>query len=156
MVLSAVQTTMFLEDLAHMGIPHPTVIHLQQEGIIIVDDISDFDKTIIEQLSANFCSPAGRVQYPNHSDNVDAMIPTPMLVLGARSRTRITTAVKMARYYDTFDRLITLLNMTWSQTVKNFQIQWKALKDKKNNYEPDVPEITNALHVIKWTKSFRD
>ena len=58
----------------------------------------------------------------------------------------------MARYHDTVDRLITLLNMTWYQTVKNFQIQWKALEDKKKNDEPDVPDITNPLHVIKWTK----
>ena len=57
MVLSAVQTTMFFEDLAYMGIPHPTVIQLQQEGIIIVDDISDFDKTIIKQLAVNLFSP---------------------------------------------------------------------------------------------------
>ena len=75
-----------------------------------------------------------------------------MLVLGARYRTRITSAVKMARYYDTVDRVITIWIMTWYQTVKNFQIQYKALEDKKKNDDPDVPEITKALHVIKWTK----
>jgi hypothetical protein len=44
MVLTGGNTTTFFEDPAHMGIPHATVIQLQQEGIIIVDDIADFEK----------------------------------------------------------------------------------------------------------------
>ena len=132
------------------------MIQLLQDGIIIVDDIAYFDKTTIEQLSANICSPTGRVQYLNHSDNVDAMILSLLFMFGARSRTRITTALELVRYYDTVDPIITLSNMTWYQNVKNFQFQRKALEEKKENDKPDIPAITNTLHVIKWTKSFRD
>jgi hypothetical protein len=53
MILSAAHTTTFFEDVVHTGIPHATVIQLQQEGIVIVDDIADFDKDTIEQLAAN-------------------------------------------------------------------------------------------------------
>jgi hypothetical protein len=34
--------------------------------------------------------------------------------------------------------------------------QWKALGDKKKADEPEVPKITKALPVIKWTEAFRD
>ena len=40
--------------------------------------------------------------------------------------------------------------------MKNFKIQWKALKDRKDDEEPDVPKISKALPVIKWTEAFRD
>ena len=62
-----------------MGIPHETVIQLQQEGIVIVDDIADFDKDTIEQLAANLRRPAGRVPDPNQDG---ATIPTPVRVWG--------------------------------------------------------------------------
>ena len=84
------------------------------------------------------------------------MIPTLLFVFGARSCTRLTEASKMVRYYDTVNHTITLSNMTWSQTVKNFQVQWKALEDRKNNDNTDVSEITKTLPVLKWTETFRD
>jgi hypothetical protein len=40
--------------------------------------------------------------------------------------------------------------------MKNFEIQWKALEDKKRAEEPEVPQITKALPIIKWTEAFWD
>ena len=141
MVLSSAQTNAFFEYLAHMGFPRPTVVYLQQEGIIIVNDISNFNKTTIKQLAVKLRFPAGHVKHPNRPDNVDAMIPTSTFVFGARSRTRLTISAKLVRYYDTVDCDITLSNMEWYQTVNNIQVQWKALDYKKNKDKPDVPEI---------------
>jgi hypothetical protein len=39
MPLTAAQTTAFFEAPAQMGIPHPTVIQLQDEGISTIDDL---------------------------------------------------------------------------------------------------------------------
>jgi hypothetical protein len=44
MLLTAAQTTVFFEDAAQMGIPNATVVQLQVEGIVSVDDLADFDK----------------------------------------------------------------------------------------------------------------
>jgi hypothetical protein len=99
MVLSAAHTTTFFEDVVHMGIPHATVIQLQQEGIIIVDDIADFDKDTIEQLAANLHSPAGCVPDPNQPAENNATIAIPPFVFGAKSQTRLMTAAKLVRYY---------------------------------------------------------
>ena len=38
--------------------------------------------------------------------------------------------------------------------INNFEAQWKALRERKNGYEPDAPNITKALSVIKWTQEF--
>ena len=156
MVLSSAQTNTFFEYLAHMAFPRPTVVYLQQEGILIVNDISNFNKTTIKQLAVKLRFPAGHVKHPNRPDNLDAMIPTSTFVFGARSRTRLTIAAKLVRYYDTVDCDITLSNMEWYQTVNNIQVQWKALDYKKNKDKPDIPAIKKTLPVIKWTKEFRD
>ncbi len=65
MPLTAAQTTAFFEQDAQMGIPNETVVQLQQEGITTVDDLVDFDKDTIEQISANLRRPAGRIPDPN-------------------------------------------------------------------------------------------
>ena len=99
-----------------MNIPHATVIQLQQEGI--VDDIADFDMDTIEQLAANLRRPAGRVPDPNQPAANNATIATPPFVFGAKSQTRLMTAAKLVRYYETVARPITLSNMTWGTAVK--------------------------------------
>ena len=40
--------------------------------------------------------------------------------------------------------------------MKNFEIQWKALKEQKMEDAPEVPKITKALPIIKWTEAFQD
>ena len=41
--------------------------------------------------------------------------------------------------------------------MKNFEAQWKALKERKKNEDsPDVPKITKALPIMKWTEAFPD
>ena len=44
MVLTAAQTTVFFESPDQMGIPHATMVHMQQEGIQAVVDLADFEK----------------------------------------------------------------------------------------------------------------
>ena len=156
MVLTAAQTTIFFENEAQMGIPHATVIQLQQEGIATVDDLTDFDKDTIEQIAANLRRPPGRVPDPTPGAVVGATIPTPSFVFGAQSQKRLVTASQLIRYYDEVGRAITAGNILWTTVIKNFAAQWKALEDKKKADEPEVPKITKALPVIKWTESFKD
>ena len=40
--------------------------------------------------------------------------------------------------------------------MSNFEIQWKALKERKDEDDLDVPKITKALPIIKWTEVFQD
>ena len=40
--------------------------------------------------------------------------------------------------------------------MKNFEIQWTALKDRKKDNDPEMPKITKALPIIKRTEAFPD
>eukprot|EP00957_Ditylum_brightwellii_P163172 12424992-Ditylum_brightwellii.AAC.1 len=57
MVLTNAQTTVFFEDNDQMAIPHNTVMHLVNEGILAVDDLEEFQKMDIEQIAANLRRP---------------------------------------------------------------------------------------------------
>ena len=40
--------------------------------------------------------------------------------------------------------------------MKNFGKQWESIVRKQKEDEPDVPKITRALPIVKWTESFED
>ena len=46
-------------------------------------------------------------------------------------------------------------NMQWTHVMKNVEIQWKNLKNHKDDDDLDVPKISKALPIIKWTKWFQ-
>ena len=78
----------------------------------------------------------------------------PAFTYGAKSQKRLTVACHMVRFYQTVGRDITAANIQWNQVMSNFEIQWKTLKDRKDEDDPDVPKIANALPIIKWTEAF--
>ena len=156
MVLTAAQTTAFFEGQDQMGVPHPTVVQLAQEGITAVDDLADFEKESLQQLADNLRRPGGRVPDPTPNAAEGATIPTPAFVFGAKSQKRLLVATDLIKYYNMTGREISASNIRWNHVMKNFEIQWKALKSKKDEDLPEVPKITKALPIIKWTEAFQD
>eukprot|EP00957_Ditylum_brightwellii_P021046 1585695-Ditylum_brightwellii.AAC.1 len=61
----------------------------------------------------------------------------------------MTAACKLVQYYTTVIRTITPGNIQWDTLVKNFEIQWKTLKDKKDESGPDTPKIAKGLNIMK-------
>lgn len=153
MVLTAAQTTAFFEDEAQMAIPHATVIHLQEEGISTVDDLSEFYKNDLNQLADNLRRPGGRVPDPN---NPQATIPTPPFIFGMKSQKRLLIACDLVRYHQMCGRPLTVANTRWNNCMKNFDVQWKALTERKKEDEPEVPKVTRSLTVIPWSISFKN
>ena len=43
-------------------------------------------------------------------------------------------------------------NLQWNTVMCNFEIQWKALMEKKEGTEPEVPKSTKSLPMIKWSE----
>ena len=98
----------------------------------------------------------GRVLDPNLVGAAGAMIPTPALIFGVKSQTRVSVACDLVCYYETTGRDLMAANMRWTQVSKNFDIQWKALKAQKDEDSLEVPKITRSLPIIKWTEAFQD
>ena len=156
MVLTTAQMTTFFKHAKQMGIPHTTVVQLQSEGIGVVADLADFDKTSLQQLADNLRCPGGRVLDPNPGAPPGATIPTPPFVFGAKSQNCIAITCDMVRYYATVSCELTAANLQWSTVMKNFEIQWTALKERKGDDSPNIPKISKALPLIKWMEAFQD
>ena len=77
-------------------------------------------------------------------------------MFGAKSLMILIVAAKLIKYYETVGGPLTASNIQWTNVVKNFDEQNKALEDKVKADEPDVRRISKALPVIKWTKAFKD
>ena len=43
-----------------MGIPHETIVQMQEEGIQTVEDLAGFEKQSLQQLADNLRKPGGR------------------------------------------------------------------------------------------------
>ena len=78
-----------------MGIPHNTVIQLQDEGILSVNDLTDFNKDSLSQLADNLRKPGGQVPDPNPNAASGATIPTPVFTFRAKSQKRIAVACSL-------------------------------------------------------------
>ena len=160
MVLTAAQSTAFFESPDQMGIPHTTMVQMQVEGIQSIADLVDFEKDSLQQLANNLRKHGGRIADPDPNTPAGATIPTPIptpiFKYGAKLHKRLTVACDLIRYYQTVSRDLTAANIQWNQVMSNFNIQWKALKARKDEDDHDVPNITKALPIIKWTDTFQD
>ena len=79
-----------------------------------------------------------------------------MFTLGVKSQKCLLAATDLVKYHVTTGRDLTAANLQWDSVMKNFEIQWKALKAKKDIDIPDVPKITKSLPVLKWMEVFKD
>ena len=154
MMLSATQKTAFVENGSQMGIPHETSDRLQNEQIIIVTDLIDFDKSTVGQIDANIRRPVGKIYDPNPGAALGAMIPLPPFVFGTKSQERLVVAAKLLCYYETVVLPTYVANIQWNPVINNFEFQWKALDENKDRDESEIPNIMKAFLVIKQTEAF--
>ena len=79
----------------------------------------------------------------------------PAFTYGAKSQKRLTAACDLVRYFQTVGRDLNSANIQWNQVISNFEIQWKALKDRKDEDDPDVPKIAKALQSSSGLRHFK-
>ena len=140
MVLTVAQRRLFFKNANQMAIPNVTVLALVNEGINTVDDLLEFDKDTIGQISHNLRQPPAGA----------------LLVFGAKSQKRLIVGCKLVQYYETVGGALTAANLQWTSGMKNFEIQWKALMDKKSKDEPKTPKISKSLNIMKWSEAICD
>ena len=95
MVLTAAKMRVFYKKPNQMGIPHATVIHLQEERIDSVSDLGDFDKDNFDHIAVNLRRPTGSIPDPNPTAAAGSTILMPPLVFGANSQKRLIVAANL-------------------------------------------------------------
>jgi len=134
-----------------MGLSARRRIALQNEGIISVEDLAEFDDDLWTQISANLRNPA---YVPSQAD-ANVYIRPRNFIVPARSLMRLKVAAELTGFYASEGRPLTAMSM--NQIVSAvFALQWKSSQDRKKEYNGVVPKITRTLGVVKWVSVFTD
>ena len=149
MVLTNAQTTAFFEQQDQMGVPHQTVTQLVNEGISQVEDLKEFTKDDIKNLT-------DVLRKTHTTGGLRASQMVTYYQFGAKSQKRMTVACELIRYYDVVGRTITAANIKWNPVMIDFEVQWKALLEKKGKDKADTPKIHKGTTVMKWSESIMD
>ena len=142
MALTALQTTALFEDADQMAMPAVTRVRLQQEGIVTVDDLINFDKDDLNQIADDLRCPGGRAPNTDPNAPAGATMPTPPFVFGAKSQKCLLAACEIACYCDTVDRQLSVGMVCWDPVIRNFNEQWSALLERKKNDDVEAPKIS--------------
>ena len=97
-VWTAAQTSAFFTGADQMGLPADTYAQIQSEGIITVEDLSEFDDDSFKQIADNLRRPSGHIPDPPPGAAAGSTIPTPPFVFGAKSQQRLQAAATLVRY----------------------------------------------------------
>ena len=73
------------------------------------------------------------------------MIPTPSFVFSAKSQKRIAMACDLVPYYNKVGHDLNAANLQLMPVMKNFEIQWKALKERKDEDLPETPRLPSCF-----------
>ena len=65
-------------------------------------------------------------------------------------------ACELVRFYETIERPITATNLFYRPVISYFNLQWKALVDRKDGDVPEVPKVSKGIPIVKWTEAFKD
>jgi hypothetical protein len=130
MVWTNQQTNAFFQDIAQMGIPAPTQDRLAtNENIVTVESLIDINKDAFSDIASNLRKPGGTMPDPN---DPNLRVPQHPFVMSAMSLQKLQVASVAASYYKTIGRELTHVNMHYTNVLKDFYMQWKALEEKKN------------------------
>ena len=152
MPFNIAQTNAFFQDADQMSIANRTAAQLVTEGIDTVDALGEFEDEDFKQIMSNLQHPP---QIPDPA-NAALLINDVPYVIGAKSLRRLKVAAHAVRYYQNIDRPTTPNNMHYTNTLKHFEIQWKALVARTDETDPDTPKITRNLKVTRWSEAFAD
>ena len=112
-----------------MALSNDQRIALQGEGLVDVADFEGFDEDTLKQAFKN-------VRYLN-----------PPVSVPAKCTSRLLIASMAHQYYRETTRAITPVNMHFTNVLKSFHLEWKAMKklaDKE--VELTLPVLSRTVH----------
>lgn len=167
MAFNAAQQEAFWINGPQMALPALVRIRLQEEGLVVVDDFEDFKEDQLNKAFKNLRSPipgvpavvdpAIPVGDPGHII-VPAVPPVPPAIVSARSAQRLLVASVAYHYYRDTARTPTPANMNYTLVLREFYVEWEAMKKIAKEDKPDVPLLSDSKHVtpLKWLESFKN
>ena len=156
-----------------MGLTPIIRARLQQEGLVTVEDFTDFKEDQLNQAYKNMRTsipgvagiPAVQAQMDPNNPGVilvpgvppiPAIPAIPPVLVSARCALRLKVASIAYHYYRSIDRTPTPVNMNYTNVLRAFYVEYEALITLSEESKPDVPVLHKNLTPLKWIESFKD
>ena len=107
MLINAKITALFTAD-DQMALSAATFTQLEVEGIQTVDDLVDFDKDFLDQVTNNLRRPVGGAN---------------AFTFSAKLHKCLLASTKLIKYYEIISCTFTATNILWNNVGKNFKSQ---------------------------------
>lgn len=138
--------------LNQMLVPQRTRDFLVTQGIADVESLAEFNsKEAWKHIYENGKRPP-RIPDPA---NPGQLIEQEPFIISARSLLRLQVAAVAVEYYAGTARTLTVQSIAWPR-LKNFEEEYKAIKDEKENGDADPPKITKQVNVVKWLEALEN
>ena len=150
MVFTANQVTAFFEDAAQMGLDHRTRVFLQGEGIVTPEDLAEFaEEDSWKQLLENCKRP------PQIPDGAGNLVDQQPFRLGSKSLRRMKTAALAIKHFIEVGRNIEAHMVMWTPRLANFETEWKAILELKDNPPTNkMPDISKKHPIDRFTEAY--
>ena len=156
---TAAQQTAFFINGPQMTLSAVVRARLASKGLTVVTDFEDFREDQLDQAFKNMRTaipgvPA--VLRANGAVQVAAVPPITPVLVSARCALRLKVASIAFHYYKAIGRTPTPINMNYSSVLKEYYVEWQALKQLEDEDRPSVPILTKNQTPLKWMESFKD
>lgn len=153
------QLDAFFTNGPQMALPNEVRIRLAQEGLVTVDDFSDFKESQLIQAYKNMRTSIPGIPAVLNPDGSVAVAAVPAIqpcLVSARCALRLKVASIAYHYYVDVGRNPTPANMNYTNVLKAFYVQWEAIMTLANEDKPVIPVLSKHQTPLKWMESFRD
>ena len=159
MAFTAPTHTAFFQNAPQMALNAAQRTRLAHEGLVVVEDFSDFQSDQLDQAFKNMrASIPGVPEVLDAHNNVVVPAIPPVLpcIISAKCSLRLKVAAKAYHYYYSIGRARTPANMNYSTVLKNFHTEHEALLKLAKKDPPKVPTLSKSQTPIRWMESFKD
>jgi len=121
---------------------------LQGEGIVMVEDLEEFEDSNWTTVTSNLQNPASIPDPAHQGPGPVRFIRPQSFTLGAKSLNHLKVSAALLRYYAAIDFPLTAANMHYT-VDKFFFLQWYASQDTKKESYGVVPTLTRQHNVYQ-------
>lgn len=170
MPFNALQLTHFFTSNTQMALTNAQREALSREGLASVTDFVDFKEDELKVAFKNArAGIPGTPMIPAipavmQGNNVaQAAVPAvpgvpgiPSVPIPARSITRLLIASVAYHYYVDTGRAVTNTNMHFTNVLRDFHVEWKAMESMSTQESPTLPILSKNNPPLKWCESFKN
>ena len=125
-----------------------TRLQLAHEGIMVPEDFIEFDAEGLEGIFLNLPKPPKVLAAGAAALATGCLREILTYKVLAKSKMRLKSAHKIAKFFENIGRNLDPQNMTWL-VIKRFLEQWKALMERKKEDFGLPPKLTKHYPVHK-------